>query len=189
MVKRIIKLTQTELVNLIIENVTRLTRRGMITEMATFGTEKWGNDTYRIAVHGASTKDRPIPHIHIYLNKDDAPYLKFNFEISLVDILCCDEINLVYQLDKRHSIKRTNRAKCSWTGYSNILEGFRKFLFTPTPISKYGTFIDNLDRAIYEWNRETDFNKTENGGNPLQEYIESKGLTILPQYRKYFASK
>lgn len=95
----------------------------VLTEMATFGVEKWGRKTYKIAVHGASSKDRPIPHIHIYLNNDINPYTKFNFEISLIDILCKDEINLIFQTDKKKNIDNRNRKQCTWTGYSEIKEG------------------------------------------------------------------
>ena len=62
-----------------------------ITEMATIAKSvKLGKDSYRIAIHGASSKDREYPHIHIYLANDNS-LKKFNFEISLVDILCNDE--------------------------------------------------------------------------------------------------
>jgi hypothetical protein len=179
--KRII-LSESELKDYIKESV----KEHLLLEMATFGTERWGNNTYRIAVHGASTKDRPIPHIHIYLNQDVQPYKQFNFEISLVDILCKDEINLIFQMDRKNNIKNTNRVDCTWTGYADIYYGIKTFLSSPSKSKKYGMFIDNLDRAIYEWNRETDFIKTENGGNPLKEYLDEKGLTVLPQYMKYF---
>ena len=71
-----------------------------ITEMATIAKSvKLGKDIYRIAIHGVSSKDREYPHIHIYLANDNS-LQKFNFEISLVDILCNDEINIVAQIDK-----------------------------------------------------------------------------------------
>ena len=91
MSKKIIRVTFDKLKEIVVES-TRMT----LLEMATFGAERWGNDTYKIAVHGASTKDRPTPHIHIYLANDQS-YKLFNFEISLIDILCNDEINLIYQ--------------------------------------------------------------------------------------------
>ena len=178
MAKKIIRLTERELNEAI--------RDTLLLEMATFGTEKWGKYIYRIAVHGASTKDRPIPHIHIYLNTDVQPYKQFNFEVSLVDILCKDEINLIYQLDRKNNVKITNRTECSWTGYADIYNGIKQFLSSPPKSKRNGIFIDNLDRAIYEWNRETDFSKTENGGNPLKEYLDKTNLVVLPKYMKYF---
>ena len=67
-----------------------------IYEMATISkNEMWGNEHYKIAVHGPESNDRSNPHIHIYLANDHLPYNKFNFEISLTDILCNDEINLI----------------------------------------------------------------------------------------------
>ena len=156
-------------------------------EMATFGVEKWGKDTYKIAVHGASTKDRPTPHLHIYLNNDTQPYSSFNFEISFVDLLCKGEIVLIYQCDRANNVKHTNRRECSWEGYSDIYEGIKNFLLNEIcKPSKFGTFTDNIERAIYEWNRETDYAKTMKGGNPLKEYLDAKGLTVLPQFKKYF---
>lgn len=71
-----------------------------IVEMATIGYGlKFGKDRFKVAIHGQSSGDRENPHIHIYLENDKMPYNKFNFEISLVDILCYDEINLIYQRD------------------------------------------------------------------------------------------
>lgn len=110
----------------------------------------------------------------------------FNFEISLVDILCSNEIHLIYQLDRRNNIKRVGRENCSWEGYTEIYNGIKKFLSSASVSKRYGSFDDNLDRAIYEWNRETDFQKTENGGNPLKDYLDENGLTVLPNYLKYF---
>lgn len=162
----------------------------LVAEMATFGHGKWGRLNYKVAVHGASTNDRPNPHIHIYYENETNPvHPQFNFEISLVDILTKDEINLIYQLDRKNNVKKTNRTETSWTGYSDLYEGFQKFLFD-RPVSKSrrsGQFIDNLDRAIHEWNRETDQNGYENlNKNPLMEYISNKGLTVLAKYQKYF---
>ena len=50
--------------------------------------ERWGNNTYRIAVHGIVSGERETPHVHIYLTNDNKPYNNFNFEISIIDILC-----------------------------------------------------------------------------------------------------
>lgn len=86
-----------------------------IPEMATISKdEKWGKYHYRIAVHGPASGDRTVPHIHIYLSSDKKPYNNFNFEISLIDIVCKDEINLIYQNDRYNNIQRINRNKCEW---------------------------------------------------------------------------
>ena len=53
---------------------------------------------------------------------------KFNFEISLIDILCYDEINIIAQVDKDRNIKRMHRNKCSWEGYKKLYEGFENWI-------------------------------------------------------------
>lgn len=184
--KKTIKLSERKLKEIIQESIDRVLNKNLMLEMATFGTERWGNDTYKIAVHGASTNDRPTPHIHIYLNNDVPPFKLFNFEISFEDIVSKDEINLIYQLDRHKHVKNTNSTECSWTGYADIYEGFKNFLFSAPTKTKFGTFKDNLERAIYEWNRETDFVKTEQGGNPMKEYFDEKGVVVLPKYLGYF---
>lgn len=161
----------------------------MVAEMATFGQGKWGKNAYKVAIHGASTKDRETPHIHIYYANEQNPVKPaFNFEISLLDILTKDEINVIFQIDRSANIRNTLRSRCTWEGYRDLYKGFKTFLFTkPASSRKGGNFIDNLDRAIHEWNRETDLNGYENlGENPLKKYIDKKGLTILPKYMIYF---
>lgn len=104
------------------------------------------------------------------------PFNKFNFEISLVDIMCYDEINLIYQRDVKNGIKRTNRNKCSWNGYFKLKEDFEDWLFSKS--SKRGDFKDNLDAIIYFYNEEN-HNKT------LWDYIEEHGLKVLDKYKHY----
>ena len=148
-----------------------------IVEMATIGYDlKFGKDRFKVAIHGPSSGDRENPHIHIYLENDKMPFNLFNFEISLVDILCYDEINLVYQRDARNGIKRRNRSKCSWDGYLKLKEDFEDWLFSKS--SKRGDFKDNLDAIVYFYNEEN-HNKT------LWDYIEEHGLKILDKYKQY----
>lgn len=158
----------------------------LVLEMATFGEEKWGNNIYRIAVHGPASKDREQPHIHIYLSNDKAPYNNFNFEISLIDIVCYDEINLIYQRDKETNKLIKHKNKCSWEGYRKIKNCFVDWLFDKP--SKPGEYIDNLDVAIDEYNRESNYTDWKNGRNTFLKYIHERGLRILPQYFKYFSS-
>lgn len=141
---------------------------------------KWDKRFYRVAIHGPSSKDRPYPHIHIYDSKDTYPYKQFNFEISLVDILCYDEINLVYQQDKSNGIDRKNKTKCSWNGYRKIRDSFEDWL-TDKP-TRAGEFIDNLDVIIHDYNEEAPYGDN----NPLLEYIKDQGKKVLPKYQKYF---
>lgn len=150
-----------------------------INEMA-FATNdvKLGKNSYRIALHGVAAGDRPYPHIHIYLKNDHYPWSKFNFEISLVDLLCNDELNLVCQIDKSRGINRKNRNKCDWTGYRNLEYDFEDWLYSKC--NKPGNFIDNLDFLIYTYNEEN------NEKDSLQNYIKTHGKKILPKFLKYF---
>ena len=148
-----------------------------IVEMATIGHDlSFAKDKFKVAIHGPSSGDRETPHIHIYLNSDIMPFNKFNFEISLVDIICYDELNLIYQRDLKRGIKRTNRTKCSWEGYSKLKNDFEDWLFSES--SKRGDFKDNLDAIIYFYNEEN-YNKT------LWNYIDERGLKILPKFLHY----
>ena len=150
-------------------------------EMATISrNEKFGKDNYRVSIHGPASADRENPHIHIYLANDIIPYNKFNFEISLTDILCKDEINLIYQRDRSKNKLIKNRSKCSWEGYKVIKDNFEDWLFSDC---KYpGNFIDNLDAIIWMYNNESD----SIDENPIKSYIDSKGLIILDKFKKYF---
>ena len=79
-----------------------------IVEMATIDkTVKVSKNTYRIALHGPAVGDRPCPHFHIYLANDVYPYKRFNIEISLIDLLCYDELNIVAIQDKEKKINPT----------------------------------------------------------------------------------
>lgn len=152
-----------------------------IIEMATISkVERWGNEQYRIATHGTAAGDRETPHVHIYLSNDTKPYNKFNFEISLIDILCYDEINLIYQRDKKANKLITNRNRCSWEGYNKILNGFEEWLFERSKMP--GEFKDNLDAIIWCYNNES----SSLSENPLLDYINERGLTILDKYKHYF---
>lgn len=143
---------------------------------------KWGKYNYRIAIHGPSSKDRPYPHIHIYLANDTYPYKQFNFEVSLIDILCYDEFNLVCQQDKSKNLNIKNKSKCSWEGYRAVRDGFEQWLFSKSDMP--GEFIDNLDALIWSYNNESPYNPDFD--NPLHEYIKNQGKKVLPKYLKYF---
>lgn len=151
----------------------------MLFEMATFGKPRWDKTDYRISVHGPASKDRETPHIHIYLLKDDN-HTNFNFEVSLVDILCNDEINLIYQLDRKNNIMRTHRRECSWDGYSNLYKNFKKFLTTNQNLGSYRNCENGLKAAIEAYNNESNSN-----GNALKDYLDKKGLMVLPKYISY----
>lgn len=149
-------------------------------EMATFGKPKWGQNTYKVSVHGPASDDRETPHIHIYLLKDKK-LVMFNFEVSLVDILCKDEINLIYQIDRKNNIMRTHRRDCSWEGYASIYKGFKEFLTTNQNWGLYRNCENGLKASIEAYN-----NESNSLGNALKEYLDKKGLEVLPKYAKYF---
>ena len=153
--------------------------KSVITEMATIGWPRLNKTDYRIAVHGPGSKDRENPHVHIYLAKDKDPFNRFNFEISLCDILCKDEINLIKMRDEKNGIKKNNRDKCSWDGYQKLKNDFEDWLFN-RKVEIPGNFIDNLDACIYWYNQECD-----GSDNPIKDYIEEHGWKVLPKYKKY----
>ena len=151
-----------------------------ILEMATIAKQAnlW-KSKYKIACHGTNASDRPNPHIHIYLSNDRRPYNKFNFEVSICDILCKDEINLIKMRDEKNGIKKNNRDKCSWDGYQKLKNDFEDWLFN-RKVEIPGNFIDNLDACIYWYNQECD-----GSDNPIKDYIEEHGWKVLPKYKKY----
>ncbi|MBR5550371.1 MAG: hypothetical protein IKV83_00415 [Muribaculaceae bacterium] len=157
----------------------------IISEMATFGSAKWGKNIYKIAIHGISAGDRSVPHIHVYLqNERNTRAPMFNFEVSLFDILEKDEINLIYQKDVNRNILIKNRRNCSWTGYADIYQGLKEFLAKESDVPVFGNIISNLGRAIYEWNKETDYNDTINNRiNILGHLFTLNGKTVHPKYQ------
>lgn len=139
-----------------------------IIEMATIDkTVKVYKDTYRIALHGPAVGDRPYPHFHIYLANDIFPYNRFNIEISLIDLLCYDEL----------SIK--NRNRCSWSGYKKLHDRIEDWLEEPCT-GLHGNFQNNLEALIWSYDNES------NDGNSLLEYLNDHGKKVLPKYEKYF---
>lgn len=154
-------------------------------EMATIAKDKkWGNEHYRIAVHGVDSGDRANPHIHIYYENDTKPYNKFNFEISLIDILCYDEINLIYQRDKSRGKLISNKNKCSWEGYRKLYNEFEDWLYSNN-VDLRGDYIDNLDALIWNYNQESEGHEK----NHILKYILDHGQKVLDKYKKYFSEE
>lgn len=144
-----------------------------------------GKDRYSIAIHGPSSKDRENPHIHIYLTGDNS-LKKFNFEISLVDLLTTGEPILIRQTDKtgKKKIDIKNRDKCSWDLYSKIKYDFEDWLEAKHKKLPQ-TFKDNLDSIIWNYNNEWE----KKLDNYLLQYIQNHNKTILPEYHKYFSEE
>lgn len=150
-----------------------------ILEMATISKNaKLGKEQYRIAVHGPASKDRPYPHIHIYKANDEFPFTQFNFEISLIDLLCYDELNLVTMVDKSNGISIKNKNKCSWTGYRKLRDDFEDWLEAKS--DRKGAFKNNLDAIIWNYDNEA------YEDNALLNYIQDRGKKVLPKYKEYF---
>ena len=76
---------------------------------------------------------------------------------------------------------RTHRDECSWKGYSNIYKGLVEFLSTNQNIKQYNYCENGLKASIEAYNAESN-----SRGNALKEYLDGKGLTVLPKYSKYF---
>lgn len=139
-----------------------------IVEMATIDkTVNVSKNTYRIALHGPAVGDRPYPHFHVYLANDVFPYKRFNIEISLIDLLCYDELNI------------KNRNRCSWSGYKKLHDRIEDWLEEPCT-GLPGNFQNNLEALIWSYDNES------NNGNSLLEYINDHGKKVLPKYEKYF---
>ena len=155
-------------------------------EMATIGIIEANSNSYRIAIHGPATNDSPMPHIHIYLSQDKFPYSLFDFEISVVDLVCRDEIVLVAQIDLANNIRRTHQNDCSWSGYNDLYKSINDFLSNPPMKKVYkGRALNNLQVAIMEWDNENNENMEDNE-SLMKRIIEDMGYTILPNYLPYF---
>ena len=148
-------------------------------EMATIKKDNfWDGNHYRVAVHGPANntlntpKDRPIPHIHIYLTQDVPPYSLFDFEVSLVDVFMKCEYSLISQKDKttknKFIGKRENGA-CSWDGYKGIRDGLKTLIEKQVSIEKNDVpCIDNLQYCIETYNEESNVMSA----NPFIDYIK-----------------
>lgn len=146
---------------------------------ATIGKPRWGEVDYRIAVHGSVSQVEDSPCVHIYL-LSDISHDKFDFVVSMVDILCKDEVNLIRQTDEAKNVIRANENECSWEGYESIYEGLMTFLSDKSTIRPYASCENGLHASIAAYNAESN-----SRGNALKEYLDGRDLSILPQYAKY----
>lgn len=152
----------------------------LLLEMATIGWPTIDNVEYKLSIHGINTRDRPVPHIHLD-RADDLERVAFKFEISLIDMLATGEPVLVLQKDLANHINRTNRAKCSWEGYTALHDGVLAYLESgPEPDAPKGS-RSNLESFIIAWNKES-------GSDPnrLAKYLKEKNIEVLDKYRIYF---
>lgn len=167
---------------ILLEYIKYYLREEQIEEMATIarGISLDKNRLYKIAIHGPSSKDREYPHIHIYDAKDTS-LKQFNFEISIVDILCSDELVLITQVDKSRRLHKMNRNSCSWEGYRKLKVAFEDWLYS-SEVTFPGEFKDNLDAILWSYVNESPCNTM----NSLLDYISSRGKKILPKFKEYF---
>lgn len=150
-----------------------------IYEMATIGEDVIMNKQHKsIQIHGSNSGDREYPHIHVYNYNDK---VGFNFEISLVDLLAYDDLIIIKMVDKKNHIKKTNRSKCSWDGYSKLKYDFEDWLVDKCEIS--GDYKNNLDAIVYWYNRES---YKERGENPILKYLADRGLKLNDKYKYLF---
>lgn len=157
-------------------------------EIATVGGFESGGRLYRIAVHGSSLNDFEEPHFHIYLDTEEGlDYLNppFNFEISLMDFLSKDELNLLSQIDKERDVRHMMDG-CSWEGYEELREDLIYFFNNRHVSKRISCFRDNLDFLIHIWNEQHDFMYEQKGINPLKEYFTNHNIPILDKYKIYF---
>ena len=146
---------------------------------ATIGKPRWGEVDYRIAVHDPVSQVEDSPCIHIYL-LSDINHDKFDFVVSLVDILCKDEVNLIRQTDVAKNVIRTNEYECSWEGYESLYEGLKTFLSDKSTIRPYASCENGLHASIAAYNAESN-----SRGNALKDFLDKQGLIVLPRYAKY----
>lgn len=135
-----------------------------------------------IQIQGTNSGDRQNPHFHIY---SIGSKTKFNFEISLVDIVCYDEINLVAMIDTKKHINIKNRSKCSWNGYTKMKNDFEYWLESSN-VKIPGDYKNNLDALIYWYNNES---YVPDVSNPFLKYLSDRGLKVHDSYRYLFTDE
>lgn len=138
---------------------------------------------YNIAVHGASSKDREYPHFHIYLTGDNSQK-QFNFEISIIDLLCNNELNLIRQLDKtkKKKVDIKNREYCSWEGYSKLLYDLEDWLEKPyRKIERQ--YKNNLHAIVEKYNEESE----DLSDNYILDYISKQNKKVDKEYHYLFS--
>lgn len=167
------------LVNFIKENLFGYPNERHLYEMATIAKDVIFDKEHKsVQIHGINSGDRENPHIHIYNYGDKN---SFNFEVSLVDLLCYDELKLIKMKDKKNHIEYNNRNKCTWNGYTKLRNDFEDWLYKKSNFP--GDFKDNLDAIIWNYNNES------YGENPILKYISDRGMKIHKNYKKYFSEQ
>lgn len=123
-----------------------------------------------VHIHGIDPKE---PHIHICGRN-------FNFEISLVDLICQNKSVLIKMFDKKNKINK-KRKKCSWNGYFKMKRDFEEWLECPE-VKIEGNYRNNLDALIVSYNKLTK-NRTH---NPILKYLSDRNLKVHENHRYLF---
>lgn len=152
--------------------------REYVLEMAQVGRNvKLGRHIHDLAVHGTNAGDRAYPHLHIYKIRGDKT---FDFEVSLLDIVCDDEINLISMKDKSARINRRNRRICSWEGYKAMFNDFEEWLDEIPKRPGAFEYKNNIDYCVWAYNDESGGDKEY---NPFLEYVRSQGKKVHPLHK------
>ena len=133
----------------------------------------------RLYVHIRYAGDLPFPHLHILY---DNPR-RFDFVVSLTDIVSTGRIQLYQQIDADRHLRIKNPKKTSWRQYESVREALAKFLFEPAPKPIRG-YKSGLECALGVYNWEA----YQTSDNPFLDYCQAHGIAILPQYAEVVAS-
>ena len=130
--------------------------RGGWLDISTIGWPSLAGGKYRIAIRSMAADERSIPHFHVY--SAELPLgADFEFEISLLDLLEKDELNLIYQKDLRNvknQILESDPSKCSWNGYETMRDELRDFLAQKSEDDICYPGMTHLEMMIRRWDCE-----------------------------------
>lgn len=137
----------------------------------------------RTYIRGSEFENGREPHFHLTLA--DRGDQDFKFEISLIDILAKDEVNLVAMRDSRdpeHEIVHQLKDECSWEGYEDLRGGIRAYLAEDETdpmrfIRKGDTHLHSIVRA-WDWENHCDHIL----GYVLDDYLRQNDIRVLPKY-------
>jgi len=137
----------------------------------------------RTFIRGPEYDDGREPHFHITFANHEGD--DFRFEISLIDILAKDELNLVAMRDSRDpegEIVHLIKDECSWKGYEDLREGVRAYLAEEETDSM--RFLRKGDTHLHSIVRAWDWENHDEGicGYVLDDYLRQNGISVLPKY-------
>jgi len=135
--------------------------------------DKYGQG-YLLAVFGNSTNENPVPCVHICkVNDAEHQFKHFNLELSLVDLLVSNKWILLRKTDSEFRINEKQRT-ADWFPFDALKNAIQE---------RFASKSDLLAQLIHAWNRESDIEKTANGGNPLKEWLDERNLKVHQHYK------